>query len=81
MVRSPSGVTRMKLRAVAGPSCGRRDVEMDADGLQVVGEEAAESRRRGTLPMKPARPPSEATPTAVLAPDPPETIVAGPMTP
>ena len=31
--------------------------------------------------MKPARPPSEATPTAVLAPEPPEMIVAGPMAP
>ena len=34
-----------------------------------------------TLPMKPALTPKEATPAAVFAPDPPETIVAGPMAP
>ena len=32
-----------------------------------------------TLPTKPARPPSDATPVAVLAADPPDTSMAGPM--
>jgi hypothetical protein len=31
--------------------------------------------------MKPALTPSEATPAAVFAPEPPETIVAGPIAP
>ena len=34
-----------------------------------------------TLPMKPALTPKEATPAAVLAPEPPDTMIAGPMSP
>ena len=42
MVRSPSGVTMMKERAVAGPDLRRRGREIDAEGADVLREDLAE---------------------------------------
>ena len=78
MVRSPSGVTRMKLRAVAGPSSRGSHAEWTPTASRSWAKRRPVSSSL-TLPMKPARTPSDATPTAVLAAEPPEMIVAGPM--
>ena len=79
MVRWPSGVTRMRQRPVGSlAGCRRRRREGHAGGADVVAEHLAELVV-AVLPMKPALPPNEATPTMVLATEPPEISMAGPM--
>ena len=58
---------------------GRGRLEGHAGGADVVPEDLRRTGRRAVLPMKPARPPNEATPTMVLATEPPEISMAGPM--
>ena len=78
MVRWPSGVIRIRLRAVGGaPMIGRLSKVTPAARMSWV--KTSPSWSSHTLPMKPAVPPSEAMPTAVLAADPPDISTAGPV--
>ena len=56
-----------------------RHVEVDADRAQIVAEEPAELVVLDLADEAGAWPPSEATPAAVFAPEPPEMTVAGPI--
>ena len=78
MVRSPSGVTMMKDLAVAGPDIAGT-VSKSTPKARIFWAKSSPSVSFRTLPMKAARPPSEATPAAVLAAQPPEMISAGPI--
>jgi hypothetical protein len=78
IVRSPSGVTSTKHRAVAGPSAAAGTVKSTPVALRSWLNRPPSSSFR-TLPTKPVLAPRSAAPTAVLAPEPPDTIVAGPI--
>ena len=78
MVRSPSGVTRISERAVGAPPAAGGVLKV-TPAARMSWRTSGRTRRPPTLPMKPARPPNEATPTMVLATDPPEISMPGPM--
>ena len=72
MVRSPSGVTRIRQRAVGRAVGRRRGVERDADGADVVAEDLAELVVGDLADEGGACRRSEARPAMVLAAEPPE---------
>jgi hypothetical protein len=78
IVRWASGVTSTRQWAVAGPDLAAGVVYVTPVALRSWVKIAPISSSR-TFPMKAARPPSEATPVAVLAADPPESSIPGPM--
>ena len=80
MVRSPSGVTRMSEREVPAIPAGFLTGALSKatlSRLDVVGEDPAKFVV-GDLADEADLPPNEATPTAVLAAEPPEISSAGP---
>jgi hypothetical protein len=80
MVRWASGVTNTRQRAVGGPS-GLGGVRKVTPAARMSWPNTSPSWSARTLPMKPARPPSEASAAMLLAHEPPETSRAGPMRP
>jgi hypothetical protein len=78
MVRSPSGVTRISEREVGGPSASGWEANV-TPAARMSWAKMRPNSSPATLPMKPANPPREATPTMLLAAEPPEISVAGPM--
>jgi len=78
MVRSPSGVTRIRDREVAAlpETAAVRNSTFAArmSWLKIRPNSSSE-----TLPINAPRPPNEERPTIVLAADPPEISIAGPM--
>lgn len=78
MVRSPSGVTKTRQRAVAEPEFSGR-VSKSTPSARMSCVNTVPSPSAATLPAKAAEPPSEAMPAMVLAADPPEDSVPGPI--
>ena len=78
IVRSPSGVTRMRQRPVgvsllASPSLKTTPMERMSCANTLA------NWSWPTLPMKPTLPPSEAMPAQVFAAEPPDVSTAGPI--
>ncbi len=78
MVRCASGVTRTRQRAVGGPSVAGGETNSTPMALMSWAKTSPSWSSR-TLPTKPARPPRAATPATVLAAEPPDDSVPGPM--
>ena len=71
MVRSPSAVTLIKQRPVAGPSVST-GVSKAAPMPRISRAYSSPGSSPATLPTKTERPPKLATPATVLAAEPPE---------
>ena len=74
MVRSASGVTWIRQRAVGGPS-GAGGTSKATPVARMSCTNTSPSWSSRTLPMNAARPPREATPAMVLAAEPPEAAI------
>ena len=81
MVRWPSGVTSTRQRPVGSPPLAAGGVEKVTPAVRMSWPKTSPNWSLDVLPMKPARPPNEAMPTMVLATEPPEISMAGPMSP
>ena len=80
IVRSASGVTRIRQRAVGGPSVAASTSNSTPEA-RMSWANTSPSWSALTLPTNPAVPPKLATPTAVLAAEPPEVSMPAPMAP
>ena len=78
MVRSPSGVMKIRHWAVARPSLAFSVVKVTPAALMSWAK-ALPCVSSLTLPIKADVPPKDEIPTIVLAADPPEIIVVGPI--
>ena len=79
MVRWPSGVTSTRQRPVGSLPFAAAGVVNVTPAVRMSWPKIWPNWSSAVLPMKPAWPPNEATPTMVLAPEPPEISTAGPM--
>src|SRR5512132_3208490 len=78
MVRWASGVTTMRLRPVGGPSVARALTKVTPMAVRSWAN-TWPSWSSATRPMYPARPPKLATPTVLLATEPPDISMPGPI--
>ena len=78
IVRWPSGVTRISDRPVGSPPLAGGVVKV-TPAARMSWRKISPNWSSAVLPMNPDLPPNEATPTMVLATEPPDISMPGPM--
>ena len=78
-MRCPSGVTRIRQRAVPGPLVAAGVSKRTPIAGDVVAIDLRRGDRRAPCRYRRRCPPSEAMPAIVLPADPPELSIAGPI--